>query len=255
LDGDGDSAEGWIQVTNEVQGSLYLIAITLVTLGIIWQAVRMIWNKSGVPLADLLKSIAIFIFVSTAGVALVQMGAAASDSLARVFLNGSADTQNLQGMRLDLASGTAGNGVVILQLFWTLLLFIGMLIQVFIIIIKDISVLVASGALVLAASGQFFNFSKSWLDKIIGSLITFLLYKPLVALMMNIAITMMNSGGLTGVLMGAAMIFGSALGISPLMKIFQQIDYSGGIGSGGGMGTGAASGRSGANIQAPSGDK
>jgi len=231
--------EGWILISYDIQRSLYILSGLMVGLGILWHAIKMIWNKSGVPLADLIKSIAVFIFVATAGIGLVQMGAAASDELATVFLNDATNPTKLEGIKLDLPADEDSLSMLILNIIWIAILFLGMVFQVFMVILKDVTVVVASGILVLAGSGQFYNFSKAWLDKILGVLIGCLAYKPLVALLMNIAITVMSDGTLTGTLIGAAMIFASAFGFSPLMKMFTQLNYSGGIGSGSSMGTGA----------------
>lgn len=80
-----------------------------------------------------------------------------------------------------------------------------------------------------------------------------MLYKPLVALVMSIGLTLMQSGTLIGALAGAASVFLSAFGLGPLMKVFGNLNFSGGIGTGASLGAGALAGRSNATMGAPTG--
>jgi len=249
---------GSAQIISQIQGSLFWISAAFITIGIFWHAIRIIWNKSGAPLAELIKSIVVFIFVSTAGVALVKSGALVSDELTDQFIgDAGSNAEYVSGGML----GVGGAAVVafsafgstfglLLGIIWGILVFLGLLAQIFIIYLQEVMVVVASGALVLAASGQFFNFSKDWLDKIIGTLIGALLYKPFLALSMNICLTFMANGGIMGFLGGGIGILLTAWGFGPVLKFFKKMNYSGGIGSGSAMGTGAANGRSGANLPA-----
>ena len=228
------TTDGWAQTTLAVNRALFTITIGIVAAGVLWQALRIIWNKSGVPLADLIKSIGIFVFVSITGVFLVQLASAASDELAANFIS-SIDLEELEDFQLPVPEAV-GDVVVAI---WSLLLIVGLAFQFIAIFVKEIGVVIASGALALAAAGQFFNFSKQWLDKIIGAVIGFMVFKPFIALSLAIGFEMMKIPGIVGVMAGGVTVFMTAFGIGPLMKIFTNIDYAGSIGSGSSMGTGA----------------
>lgn len=238
--------EGWVQITFSIQRNLTTVAILFVTLGVAWQALRMIWNKNAQPLADLLRAVGIFLFVSITGIALVQGASLASDELAAQFLRSDLQIEVAEeGITGSEGVSTIGAlaGAQTLTLAFGLGFLVVAVIALFIlyifILLKDIAVVIASGTLVLAASGQFFRFSTEWLDKVIGSLVGLLLYKPAVALLMNVALNMMASGGLVGLLAGPVLLITAGLMFKPLLKYFTGLTFTGGIGQGGSFGSGA----------------
>ena len=265
--------ESWLSLIAEIRVLFYWLSAFMVVGGIIWAGVRMTWNKSGMPLADVFKASATFVFVASLATTFIASMALASDSLTKEILEwgdfeeqrdtivapidfDAIDIGGAKGLFLDILQEIPGGNILDFSgnTIYQGIFLVAVSILVIMLIMKEVSIIVAMGVLPFAASGQFFQFSKPWLDKILGTLIALLLYKPFVAIILRIGFEMMKEGTAMMELAGIACIFMGALSINPLMKIFNSFQYSGGIGSGSSMGSGAAMrGASAGQQGAPSG--
>ncbi len=232
--------EGWDSVAVDIRTRLWYISAVMVAVGVVWQSLRIIWNKNGEPLAQLIKSTAIFIFVAGSGLGLVQAGSFAADELTRSFLQ--ADGFSVIDTFENVGFASPARLFVLLFGMVPFALVMG---YIWVVTwAKDILVVVASGALVLAASGQFFGFSREWLNKLVGTLVATLLYKPGIAFVLSLGLEIIRSGGVIGLILGPLITIAGVWAAKPLLKVFTSINYAGSIGSGQSFGTGAIGSRS-----------
>lgn len=219
----------------------YALTAFMVLAGFIWNGIQIIIQQRAEPAADLLRATLTYMIVGGGGIGLVQAAAAATDAWAAELIDGAFDQENLP----EVFGGLLLSNTVLFMLFSLVLLIAGIF-QALLLVMREISLVILTGMIMFAASGQYFRFSRGWLGNLAGMIIPILLWKPIAAMLIAISLSFIS--GATGVgdlIIGLVLFAGSAVAYKPLHRLFVVFTPGGGTtsGSGGGavsaLGTGA----------------
>lgn len=220
----------WVDIPNrvttestligEIESMFSWIVAAFVMAGFMAAGIRMIWQRGPEPAVDLARAVVSFVLVSGVGVALVQGFAAASDAWAAQLMAESLDLGDVDATLLPLASL---NSAMILIL--ALVMIIGGLVQAVLMVAREASLIILTGLIVLAASGQFFRSTQTWLYNLLGWIIPLILWKPIAAILTSLAFRFLAAGDdLLNFVIGLVLLVGAAWVWQPLRSIFSMFN-------------------------------
>jgi hypothetical protein len=210
--------------------------------GILWQALQMIITRKPQPLVHIGRGIwntALWGVVAVTGTNLAMaMGDGYSSwVIGQALGETNKDRWNDQWISWgDVAADALG---IIGAAVLAILAMIGVLIQVILLLFRELAIVILVGVIQLAAAGSFTTATSPWLKKIITWLVTLVLYKPIAATCYAIGMSLWGEsygndlGGLRTMLMGMATILMAIVALPVMFKYFSWT--TGALSEGGGF--------------------
>ncbi len=166
-----------------LQNSLYFWTASLAVLSVLVGAAKMVIERRGAPLRDLVRSLATLIVVSGAGVAAVGLLTVAADQFSAWIIknstNGTSFNENITGMLALSATSPIGAIMIILL---GLIAILASVMQIVLMIIRGGLLVILTGIFPTAAAFTNTEAGRGWFQKCTAWLIAFILYKPAAAI-------------------------------------------------------------------------
>ncbi|MGW2724871.1 hypothetical protein [Streptomyces sp. NPDC001492] len=238
-------------VVNSIRQVLLPVTIAVAVAGVILIGIKLVVSGKPDPLVSLGEGLFKLAFWSACGTATVNLFMQASAGFSAWVLNQAAGREF--GARLakvfSLAALQNQAAAVILL---GILGFLAGVVQWLLGLLRDGSVIVLTGCLPLAASGQLTGFGRAWLPKILGWTLALIFWQPTASLVYFVAFKLIGKGNdPTSVLVGFAMMMLAILALPVLIKLFSWASGSVMDAGGGGMLSSLATlGASGLRLQA-----
>ncbi|WP_395405701.1 hypothetical protein ACHMXB_22430 (plasmid) [Arthrobacter sp. UC242_113] len=193
-----------------LQNSLYFWTASLAVLSVLVGAAKMVIERRGAPLRDLVRSLATLIVVSGAGVAAVGLLTVAADQFSAWIITSSTDgtsfNENITSLLALSATSPIGSIMIILL---GLIAILASIMQIVLMIIRGGLLVILTGIFPTAAAFTSTEAGKGWFQKCTAWLIAFILYKPAAAIVYATAFQLSGSKIFGNV--GDGKDFGSAL--------------------------------------------
>lgn len=193
-----------------LQNSLYFWTASLAVLSVLVGAAKMVIERRGAPLRDLVRSLATLIVVSGAGVGAVGLLTVAADQFSAWIIknstNGTSFNDNITAMLALSATSPIGSIMIILL---GLIAILASVMQIVLMIIRGGLLVILTGIFPTAAAFTNTEAGRGWFQKCTAWLIAFILYKPAAAIIYATAFQLSGSKIFGNV--GDGKDFGSAL--------------------------------------------
>jgi hypothetical protein len=193
-----------------LQNSLYFWTASLAVMSVLVGAGKMMIERRGAPLRDLVRSLATLIAVSGAGVAAVGLLTVAADQFSVWIItnstNGTSFNENITTLLALSATSPIGSIMIILL---GLIAILASVIQIVLMIIRGGLLVILTGIFPTAAAFSNTEAGRGWFQKCMAWLIAFILYKPAAAIVYATAFQLSGSKIFGNV--GDGKDFGSAL--------------------------------------------
>lgn len=216
--GQPSSTIGWV----EQQTVWFVAAIGVVS--VIIAGARMAWSGRGEPLRELGKSLGTLLIVSTAGITMITLMTQLADSIARDIINASlgASGETFANRMADLVVNPMvgpGTGLAIVLVFGIAAI-ITSFVQIVLMLVRSGMLILLAGVLPLAAAATNTEMGKSWFKRIVGWLIAFIVYKPVVALVYATALNLAGNdeGDMMKVITGVTMMILACIALPALLR-------------------------------------
>ena len=255
-----------------MQASLYPVVLIVGVIGLITGAVRLMISGRGEDAIAIVKSLATLAVVSGIGVMVVALLVTASDEFARWIFD-QALVPVLPELReicdeaclaVEVQPGTLGDGAILTGamagvvgagflaagasqvgfalIFVAVLLVIAALVQVFMMLLRNVMLILLLGVLPVSAAGTLTEAGKRMFGQTAGWLLAFIVYKPAAALVFATAMRLQVESHETGqdptwVLLQSLLLFCLAIVALPALIRFIA-PAAGGMASGAGVGAG-----------------
>ena len=166
-----------------LQNSLYFWTASLAVLSVLVGAAKMVIERRGAPLRDLVRSLATLIVVSGAGVAAVGLLTVAADQFSAWIIknstNGTSFNDNITAMLALSATSPIGAIMIILL---GLIAILASVMQIVLMIVRGGLLVILTGIFPTAAAFTNTEAGRGWFQKCTAWLIAFILYKPAAAI-------------------------------------------------------------------------
>ena len=240
-----------------LQAGLWWYMGALAVLSVIIGGARMAWEQRAEPGRETLKSLVTLIIVAGAGVTVVGLLVAASDSFSVWIINKSLDCDvsapgstcfgtnvlNLLALTTNPAAGGLGSLLIIIL---GLIAILATAFQIVLMVARGGMLVILTGILPLSASFTNLETGKAWFRKNVGWLLAFILYKPAAALVYAAAFQLVGTNvfkddgtGLLAVLTGLMLMVIALFAMPALMRFVTPLVGSMAGGAGGAMGVAA----------------
>ncbi|TPV47816.1 hypothetical protein FJ661_20065 [Pseudarthrobacter phenanthrenivorans] len=177
-----------------LQNSLYFWTASLAVMSVLVGAAKMVIERRGAPLRDLVRSLATLIVVSGAGVAAVGLLTVAADQFSAWIItnstNGTSFNENITAMLALSATSPIGAIMVILL---GLIAILASVIQIVLMIVRGGLLVILTGIFPTAAAFSNTEAGRGWFQKCTAWLIAFILYKPAAAIVYATAFQLSGS--------------------------------------------------------------
>jgi hypothetical protein len=245
----------WIEVpavdlaaspADTIRGYLLWLAAAVAAASAIWQGAVIAVSRRPEPLFTVIRGLFYLALWSSIGIIGPAAALRAGDAFSSWVLGEAAGGQASERL-LRLASLTTveSDGAVIL--LGLAMMLVG-LVQAMLMMFREGSVVVLSGAVVLAAAGSLTQATRPWLPRVLGWMAALICYKPAAALVYASAIAMVGEGDdPRTVVVGLTMMLLAVVALPVLMRLFTWTTAST---SSGGGGMAALAGTSAAAIHA-----
>ncbi|GAA1563417.1 hypothetical protein GCM10009789_15600 [Kribbella sancticallisti] len=200
------SGEDWANsgTVGFLQDNILQVSAAIFTVAVLIAGIRIAWEQRAEPLQQLLKATMLFIVVSAAGTATLQLLVGWSDEFALHIVQQAVPSgQTFDSAMSDLAmGGDAENAAaralpILLAMFSSVLVFVAAAIQVVLLLIRSAMLVLLAGTFPLAAAATNTEVGKVWFKKYCGWALAFIAYKPAAALIYAAAFRM-NAEGVNG---------------------------------------------------------
>ncbi|KSU70032.1 hypothetical protein GA0061083_0081 [Pseudarthrobacter enclensis] len=193
-----------------LQNSLYFWTASLAVMSVLVGAAKMVIERRGAPLRDLVRSLATLIVVSGAGVAAVGLLTVAADEFSAWIItnstNGTSFDENITAL-LALSSTSPIGSIMIILL--GIIAILASVMQIVLMIVRGGLLVILTGIFPTAAAFSNTEAGRGWFQKCTAWLIAFILYKPAAAIIYATAFQLSGSRIFGNV--GDGKDFGSAL--------------------------------------------
>jgi type IV secretion system protein TrbL len=177
-----------------LQNSLYFWTASLAVLSVLVGAAKMVIERRGAPLRDLVRSLATLIVVSGAGVAAVGLLTVAADKFSAWIIKNSTDgtsfNDNITSLLALSATSPIGSIMIILL---GLIAILASVMQIVLMIVRGGLLVILTGIFPTAAAFTNTEAGKGWFQKCTAWLIAFILYKPAAAIVYATAFQLSGS--------------------------------------------------------------
>ncbi|MER7049922.1 hypothetical protein [Streptomyces jumonjinensis] len=208
---------------------------TLLAMG---QGIKMIMQRSGAPLGQLLQGLFMNVIVSAAGVGVIDALLVASDQLTRAILQvGFGDDDVPDRMALILLP-SIGNPMGLLVIALIVLIIGG--IQLVMLFLRQAAIPIQALLLPIAGAGQLGGESaRQWLPRLFTAIMVIITYKPMAALIISVGFIEMKHGqGIIDFIRGVVTLALSIIALKSLLALFAPL----GLAMGNAVASGGASG-------------
>lgn len=193
-----------------LQDSLYFWTASLAVLSVLVGAAKMVIERRGAPLRDLVRSLATLVIVSGAGVAAVGLLTVAADKFSAWIIESSTDgtsfNENVTSLLALSATSPLGSIMIILL---GLIAILASVMQIVLMIVRGGLLVILTGIFPTVAAFTNTEAGRGWFQKCTAWLIAFILYKPAAAIVYATAFQLSGSKIFGNV--GDGKDFGSAL--------------------------------------------
>jgi hypothetical protein len=215
------------------------LAAVVATGGVIWQGILVALTRRSAHLLDVGRGLFVVALWSAIGVVGPAAALRAGDAFSAWVLDRASGGQAADRL-VKLAGLDAVNSAGAVIILGLALMLAG-LAQAVLMMFREGTIVVLSGVVVLAASGQFVKATRPWLPTVIGWMLALICFKPAAALVYATALTLVGEGNdPRTVLFGLAMLVLATFALPALMKFFTWTTGAAGHGGGGGMAATAA---------------
>src|SRR4051794_77224 len=169
----------------------------LFTVAVLVAGMRTAWEQRARPLQELLKATLIFIAVSAAGSATLQLLIQWSDELSAAIIEKAAPKDTTLGSALGgmILQGLGGNQASgLLLMFAGVFVMLAGLVQVVLMLIRSAMLILLAGTFPLAAAATNTEIGRTWFRKFCSWALAFVAYKPAAALIYATALKMNAKG-------------------------------------------------------------
>lgn len=215
------------------------IGAGIATLLVMFQGIRMIVQRKGAPLAQIIQGLMVNIVVSAAGVAAIDGLLIASDQLTKVILQvGFGEGTDVPARMAALLLPTIGNPMGLITI--ALVALIVSAVQVVMLFIRQAAIPIQALLLPIAGAGQVGgDTSRQWLPRLFTAIMVIIVYKPMAALIIAVGFTEMAYGnGIVDFVRGVMTLVLSIVALKSLLALFAPLGLSMGnaVAAGGGLG-------------------
>ncbi|WP_329151256.1 hypothetical protein OG275_38120 (plasmid) [Streptomyces niveus] len=214
------------------------IGIMIAIMLTIFQGIRIIIQRKGAPVAQLIQGFLINALVSAAGVAIIDALLIASDSLTMTILKVAFGGDDAPKRMAVMLLPAIGNPMGLLAVALIALVVGG--IQVVTLFLRQAAIPIQALLLPIAGSGQLGGeSSRQWLPKLFTAIMVIITYKPMAALIIAVGFTEIKHGsGIIDFVRGIVTLVLSVVALKSLMALFAPLGMSMGnaVSSGGGLG-------------------
>ncbi|MGW0785915.1 hypothetical protein [Streptomyces sp. NPDC002913] len=215
------------------------IGAGIATLLVMFQGIKMIIQRKGAPLAQVIQGLLINVVVSAAGVAIIDALLVASDQLTEAILyvgfGGGTDIPDRMAVTMLPA---IANPMGLLTVALISLVVGG--IQVVLLFLRQAAIPIQALLLPIAGAGQVGGeSSRQWLPRLFTAIMVVITYKPMAALIISVGFTEMAYGnGIMDFIRGTVTLVLSIIALKSLLALFAPLGLSMGnaVSAGGGMG-------------------
>ena len=180
-----------------LQSNVLWVAGTIFTLAVLVAAIRTAWEQRAQPLQQLLKATLLFVAVSAAGAATLQLLTQWSDELAEGIIKSVHPDAGTLGDAMGslVLRGSAGmltgdQAASLMTMLIGVFVVMAGLIQVVLMVIRSAILILLAGTFPLAAAATNTEIGRAWFKKYCGWALAFLAYKPAAALIYAAAMRM-----------------------------------------------------------------
>ncbi|ONI48502.1 hypothetical protein [Streptomyces sp. IB2014 011-1] len=203
------------------------------------QGIKMIIQRKGAPLAQILQGLLVNVVVSAAGVGIIDALLVASDQLTKAILyvgfGGGTDVPARMAATMLPAIGNP-MGLLVVAL---ISLIVGG-VQVVMLFLRQAAIPIQALLLPIAGAGQVGgDSSRQWLPRLFTAIMVVITYKPMAALIISVGFTEMSHGsGIIDFVRGVVTLVLSVIALKSLMALFSPLGLSMGnaVAAGGGLG-------------------
>ena len=235
-----------------LQSNVLWVAGAIFTMAVLVAAIRTAWEQRAQPLQQLLRATLLFVAVSAAGAATLQLLTQWSDELAEGIITSVHPDATTLGPAMGalVLRGSAGmltgdQAASLMTMLIGVFVVIAGLIQVVLMVIRSAMLILLAGTFPLAAAATNTEIGRSWFKKYCGWALAFLAYKPAAALIYAAAMRMneldvgQSSNTFVQTATGLMMLFLAIFALPALLRFMVPVTAAVAGGSAG-MGAAAA---------------
>lgn len=215
------------------------IGAGIATILVMFQGIRMIIQRKGAPLAQIIQGLLLNVVVSAAGVGVIDALLIASDQLTKAILYvGFGGDTDVPARMAALLLPTIGNPMGLLTIALIALIVSG--VQVVMLFLRQAAIPIQALLLPVAGAGQVGgDSSRQWLPRLFTAIAVVITYKPMAALIISVGFTEMAYGnGIIDFIRGVVTLVLSIFALKSLLALFAPLGLSMGnaVAAGGGLG-------------------
>lgn len=218
------------------------LTMAIAAAAVIAGAIHIFFTQKSDGFVELGKSLFRLIIVATLSLSLISLLSAAGDSFSNNIIQASIGCKNdstCLAKEFNNLFSSDGVPAAILYLILGLLAIIATMVQMIMLVFRNLALIIIAGVLPLAAAATNTKLGKQIWEKALGWTIAFLAFKPAAAIVYATAFSLINdkTSSYTGMIQGMTLLILAPVMMPAMMKLFAP----GGLGGGGAMG-GAAIG-------------
>ncbi|MEU0670887.1 hypothetical protein ABZ508_34190 [Streptomyces lavendulocolor] len=214
------------------------IGAGIATILAMFQGIRMIMQRKGAPLGQLLQGLMINVLVSAAGVGVIDALLIASDQLTKSILYVGFGGGDVPDRMATMLLPAIANPMGLLAISLIVLIIGG--IQLVMLFLRQAAIPIQALLLPIAGAGQVGgDNSRQWLPRLFTAIMVIITYKPMAALIISVGFTeMANGNGIIDFVRGVVTLALSVIALKSLLALFAPIGLSMGnaVTAGGGLG-------------------
>lgn len=215
------------------------IGAGIATILVMFQGIKMIIQRKGAPLAQIIQGLLVNLVVSAAGVGIIDALLIASDQLTKSILYvGFGGGTDVPARMAAVMLPAIGNPMGLLIVALISLIVGG--IQVVMLFLRQAAIPIQALLLPIAGAGQVGGeSSRQWLPRLFTAIMVIITYKPMAALIISVGFTeMANGNGLIDFVRGVVTLVLSVIALKALLALFAPLGMSMGnaVAAGGGLG-------------------
>ncbi|WP_073229367.1 hypothetical protein [Streptomyces sp. NBRC 110465] len=215
------------------------IGAGIATILVMFQGIKMIIQRKGAPLAQVIQGLLVNLVVSAAGVGIIDALLIASDQLTKAILYvGFGGGTDIPARMAAVMLPAIGNPMGLLIVALIALIVGG--IQVVMLFLRQAAIPIQALLLPIAGAGQVGGeSSRQWLPRLFTAIMVIITYKPMAALIISVGFTeMANGNGIIDFVRGVVTLVLSVIALKALLALFAPLGMSMGnaVAAGGGLG-------------------
>ncbi|WP_147331975.1 hypothetical protein [Geodermatophilus marinus] len=207
-----------------VVGSLTWYTAALAVVAVLVAAGRMVWQRRGAPVADLLRGLLTLVLVGGAAVTGVTLVVSAADAFSLwVLQQATGDVE--AGLTELLAVPQDGASSPVLTVLLGTAVLLGALVQIVLLVARGVVLVVLAGALPLTAAATNTDLGRSVFTRTVAWVLAFVLYQPAAALVYSAGFLLppASDAPLVGSLTGVTFLALAVATLPALLRLLQPV--------------------------------